>query len=82
MVGFERKKMDCYVYFKTAAFVEFRYKFVYSARLELAMYGHDEPLANVPDPWTNTETTDPWWPTDKKLVWGNFKPVGLPKWDV
>ncbi|XP_063365915.1 uncharacterized protein LOC134654380 [Cydia amplana] len=71
--------LQCYKYFKSTAFIEFRFTFSYLAKIEIKVYGSrvEEPSPPL-DPWAGEMTTLTWWPTDGErhgMRWGLFVPV-------
>ncbi|XP_047992209.1 uncharacterized protein LOC125230948 [Leguminivora glycinivorella] len=77
--GQEKKRMQCYKYFKSTAYIEFQFTFSYLAKIEVKVFGSkvEEPHPAL-DPWAGQETTLTWWPTDGErhgMRWGLFVPV-------
>ncbi|KAG6439083.1 hypothetical protein O3G_MSEX000470, partial [Manduca sexta] len=68
------KKIECFMYFKSAAFIEFRFLFSFKAILEVTLYGREEIPREIPNPWVTDITTLPWWPTARIIRWGSFVP--------
>ncbi|CAH0720576.1 unnamed protein product, partial [Brenthis ino] len=63
----------CFVYFKSVAYIEFRFYFSFKATLEVTLFGHEETPRNIPNPFSS-ESTYSWWPTYDKLKSGWFMP--------
>ncbi|XP_021202165.3 uncharacterized protein LOC110384825 [Bombyx mori] len=68
------KKLECFVYFKSAAFIEFRFYFSFKALLEVTLFGTEEIPRRMPVPYFTDITTDSWWPTAEIIRWGSFVP--------
>ncbi|XP_063829181.1 uncharacterized protein LOC135078582 [Ostrinia nubilalis] len=63
MQGPDARKMECFVYYKSKAFLEFRFFFSFRVVIELTMYGKEELPKLLPNPFHTTETTNNWFPT-------------------
>nr|XP_034834608.1 uncharacterized protein LOC117991162 [Maniola hyperantus] len=70
----DHAQKDCFVYFKSVAFVEFRFYFSFKATLEVALYGSEEDPKVIPNPFHVTQATYSWWPTYDKLRGWNWMP--------
>lgn len=46
------------MYFKSEAFIEFRFFFSFRVVIELTLYGREELPKFVPNPFISTDTTD------------------------
>ncbi|XP_072945065.1 uncharacterized protein [Epargyreus clarus] len=68
------KPLECFAYFKSTAYLEFRFYFSFKAILEVSLYGTPEDPRIIPNPNKNSEETDAWWPTDRIIRWGYFVP--------
>ncbi|KAI8439086.1 hypothetical protein MSG28_012950 [Choristoneura fumiferana] len=74
--GPDHKLHQCFVYFKTTAYLEFRFFFTGNCYLEMTLFGRDQLPPNKLNPWVTVENTLPWWPTDGRLLrWSWFVPV-------
>ncbi|OWR53612.1 hypothetical protein KGM_213175 [Danaus plexippus plexippus] len=65
---------QCFVYFKTEAYVEFRFYFSFKASLEVTLYGKEESPKIIPKPWVSLENTYPWRPTYDYFRQASFMP--------
>ncbi|XP_026500992.1 uncharacterized protein LOC113404339 [Vanessa tameamea] len=54
---------DCFVYFKSVTFIEFRFYFSFKATLEVTLFGKEELPKFIPNPYPVTESTYNWLPT-------------------
>ncbi|XP_059057826.1 uncharacterized protein LOC131851352 [Achroia grisella] len=72
--GPDYRRVECFLYFKSTAFIEFRFYFSFRAVIELTLYGSEEQPRKIPNPFHRTETTDPWEPTDRIIRWQYFVP--------
>ncbi|CAK1550322.1 unnamed protein product [Leptosia nina] len=83
--GFEFRQLDpdeCFVYFTSVAYIEFRFYFSFKAILEVTLYGTEEKQKIRPHPWGMTESTYPWWPTAGKFRYYNFVPKAVWMYDI
>ncbi|KAL4714312.1 hypothetical protein ACJJTC_009664 [Scirpophaga incertulas] len=71
--GPDFRKLECFMYYKSKAFIEFRFYFSFSASIELTLFGKEEPHF-VGKPFDSTEATEDWSPTSEYLRWGLFRP--------
>ncbi|KAJ0174881.1 hypothetical protein K1T71_009989 [Dendrolimus kikuchii] len=67
-------KTECFIYFKTTAFLQFRFVFSFKAMITATIYGTLDLPARIPNPHISTMTTDAWWPTKKIIKWGAWTP--------
>ncbi|XP_052751062.1 uncharacterized protein LOC113517758 [Galleria mellonella] len=72
--GPDYRRIQCFLYFKSTAFIEFRFYFSFRATIELTLYGKEERPRKIPNPFHRTETTDEWEPTNRIIRWANFVP--------
>ncbi|KAJ2952376.1 hypothetical protein O0L34_g4660 [Tuta absoluta] len=75
----DRRKMECFVYFKTTAFVEFRFTFSFKGFVEMTLFGTPLQLLKM-NPWVTIFSTDPWYPTAETVNYGSFIPYYWNKW--
>ncbi|XP_026740457.1 vitamin K-dependent protein C-like isoform X2 [Trichoplusia ni] len=73
----DRTKASCFIYYKTSAFVEFRFFFSFKAVIEVAMYGTDHMERLIPNPFMSSQHTTPWWPTPKRMRFNYFVPENV-----
>ncbi|KAJ8712823.1 hypothetical protein PYW08_008127 [Mythimna loreyi] len=81
--GFDRpsrERMACFLYFKTAAFIEVRFYFSFKANLDISVFGTEEKHRLVPNPFKSTQMTTNWWPTPNRLKFSHFTPGALWWW--
>lgn len=67
-------RASCFFYYKTSAFIEFRFFFSFKAVIEVSMYGNEEFERFVPNPFMSSQHTTQWWPTPKKMRFWYFVP--------
>ncbi|CAF4928076.1 unnamed protein product [Pieris macdunnoughi] len=65
---------ECFVYFTSVAFIEFRFYFSFKAVLEVTLYGSEEEMKISEGFWAATESTYAWWPTYTDIRSGGFVP--------
>jgi hypothetical protein len=65
------------MYFKSKAFIEFRFFFSFKVNIELTLFGKADVPVYVGNPFISTETTEDWLPTADYLQWGLFRPYYL-----
>ncbi|XP_053611133.1 uncharacterized protein LOC128675635 [Plodia interpunctella] len=65
------RKLDCFMYFRSKSFIEFRFFFTFKATFEVTIYGRLEATPLMPNPNNDVETTIPWHPTEglHKYMW-------------
>ncbi|KAJ8711169.1 hypothetical protein PYW07_008411 [Mythimna separata] len=81
--GFDRpsrERMACFMYFKTSAFIELRFYFSFKANLDISIYGTEEKIRLIPNPFKSTQYTTNWWPTPGRIKFSYFAPQNLWWW--
>uniref|UniRef100_A0A2A4K582 Peptidase S1 domain-containing protein n=1 Tax=Heliothis virescens TaxID=7102 RepID=A0A2A4K582_HELVI len=75
----EREKMTCFLYYKTSAYIEFRFFFSFKAVIEVALFGKEPDAAHkrIPNPFKSSQHTTEWWPTPGGLRFWYWVPSGL-----
>ncbi|XP_075984250.1 uncharacterized protein LOC142981945 [Anticarsia gemmatalis] len=75
------RKLECFVYYKSTAFIEVRFQFSFKAVLTVAFYGKLMTWKEVRDPFRQTQATTSWWPTHEfRTIW--FVPLKKHWWSL
>ncbi|PZC73594.1 hypothetical protein B5X24_HaOG209062 [Helicoverpa armigera] len=74
-----REKMTCFLYYKTSAYIEFRFYFSFKAVIEVALFGRENTaiMRLKPNPFKSSQHTTPWWPTPDGLKFNYWAPNNL-----
>ncbi|CAB3220148.1 unnamed protein product [Arctia plantaginis] len=74
------EELECFVYFRSTAYIEFKFIFSYSAFLYVVLYGKLDKTGFY-HPYKSHPTTTSWWPTHK-LEMSKFTPADRPYWSL
>ncbi|XP_060804938.1 uncharacterized protein LOC132902738 [Amyelois transitella] len=82
-VGPDFRKLECFMFFKSKAYVEVRFFFSFRAEIEVTIYGRAERGNKImPNPFEKYPTTIPWRPTQGKLNWYRWKDASKWEWHL